>query len=275
VAKSFGSALIGMALQEGYIKSIDDPISAYLPELAQRDRRFNHISIRHVLLMSSGLEYEAFRTLLFNSDDVLTTYFPDQRKIALENTRIAEPPSQHFRYNKYHPPLLGMLIERTTGMSVSSYLQNRLWNRLGMEFGGSWSIDSQTSNFEKMETGLNARAIDFAKFGVLFLNGGRWQGNQVITQDWVEQSTQPPLQKEKTDYYTPWFASLPGQAYYKHMWWGMSRDDGSYDFTAEGDKGQFIYVSPQKGLVIVRNGVKYGISSEKWLALFYAFSSRF
>src|SRR5215207_5377344 len=181
VAKSFDSALIGIAIEEGYIKSVDDPIAVYLPELGERDPRFNEITIRHLLLMASGLEYKEFRPLLLNSDDILTTYYPDQRKIALENTHIIDPPGQYFRYNKYHPQLLGMILERTTGMSVTDYLQTRIWDPLGMEFDGSWSIDSQASGFEKMETGLNARAIDFAKFGVLFLNGGSWQGDQVIS----------------------------------------------------------------------------------------------
>ena len=70
-------------------------------------------------------------------------------------------------------------------------------------------------------------------------------------------------------------ATLPGQGYYKYMWWGMGRPDGSYDYTAEGDKGQYIYVSPQKNLVIVRNGIEYGIPSENWLKLFYDFASQY
>ena len=147
VAKSFDSALIGIAIQEGYIKSVDDPITAYLPELAERDPRFNEITIRNLLMMASGLEYKAFQPLLLNSDDILTTYFPDQRKIALENTHIIDPPGLYYRYNKYHPQLLGMIPERTTGISVSEYLQTRIWDKLGMEFDGSWSIDSQASDF--------------------------------------------------------------------------------------------------------------------------------
>jgi CubicO group peptidase (beta-lactamase class C family) len=274
-AKSFTSALIGIAIQEGHIKSVDDPITTYLPELARRDPRFNKITIRDLLLMSSGLEYQEFRPLLFNSDDILTSYYPDQRKISLENTHIIEPPGLHFQYNKYHPQLLGMILERTTGMPVTTYLQTRIWDKLGMEFGGSWSVDSKTSDFEKMETGVNARAIDFAKFGVLFLNGGRWQGNQVISEAWVNESTQPMLPKNNADYYPKWFTTLPGQGYYRYMWWGMTRSGNSYDFTAYGNKGQFIYVSPEKNLVIVRNGIEYGIPTEEWLNLFYRFASQY
>jgi len=275
VAKSFTSALIGLALHEGYIDSVNDPVTAYLPELAERDTRFDEITIRHLLLMASGLEYKENRPFLLNGDDPLTTYFPDQRKIALENTHIIDPPGLYFLYNKYHPQLLGMILERATGMPVTSYLQMKIWDPLGMEFDGSWSTDSQSSDFEKMESGVNARALDFAKFGVLFLNGGLWQGNQVIPKSWVDESTQPLLPNDYPAYYNDWIEAMPGQGYYKYMWWGMVRQDGSYDFTAEGDKGQFIYVSPQKNMVIIRNGLRFGIPSQEWLKLFYEFASQF
>ena len=274
-AKSFDSALIGIAIQEGFIKSVDDPITTYLPELAQRDPRFNEITIRHLLRMASGLEYVEFRPMLFNSDDILTSYYPDQRKISLENTHIIAPAGEYFLYNKYHPQLLGMILERTTGMAVTQYLQSRLWDPLGMEFDGSWSIDSKASNFERMETGINARAIDFAKLGVLFLNHGNWQGNQVIPEAWVKESTQPLIPQDYEEYYPEWFASLPGQAYYQYMWWGMTRPGNAYDFTAEGNKGQYIYVSSHKNLVIVRNGIEYSLPSEKWLNLFYKFAGQY
>jgi CubicO group peptidase (beta-lactamase class C family) len=277
VAKSFTSALIGIAIQEGYIKSVDDPITIYLPELAKRDPRFNQITIRHLLLMASGLRYVGFQPsfLNLNNDDNLTSYYTDQRKIALQNTVIIDPAGQYFQYNKYHPQLLGMILERTTGMPVTRYLQTRIWDKLGMEFDGSWSTDSKTSNFEKMETGLNARAIDFAKFGVLYLNGGGWQGQQVIPKDWVAESTRPLLQPGNPNYYPNWFSALPGHGYYKYMWWGMARGENLYDFSAEGDKGQFIYVSPQKNMVIIRNGIEDGLPSTQWFNLFYYFASQY
>jgi CubicO group peptidase (beta-lactamase class C family) len=115
MAKSFTSALIGIAIQEGYINSVDDPITDYLPELAERDPRFNDITVHHLLLMASGLEYTEIRFPLFNGDDPLTTYYPDQRAIALKNSKIVDPPGTYFSYNKYHPQLLGMILERTTG----------------------------------------------------------------------------------------------------------------------------------------------------------------
>jgi CubicO group peptidase (beta-lactamase class C family) len=230
--------------------------------------------MRDLLRMASGLDYQAFRPLIFNSDDPLTTYFPDQRKISLENTQIIEPAGEHFRYQKYHPQLLGMILERTTGMSVTLYLQTRLWNPLGMEYPGSWSTDSERSDFEKMETGVNARAIDFAKLGALFLNEGMWQGQQVISKTWVTEATQPFMAEDKPAYYPPMFTTMPGgKGYYGYMWWGLAREGGAYDFSAEGDKGQFIYVSPSRKLVIVRNGIDFGNPTEEWITLFYNYAN--
>ncbi len=276
VAKSFTSALIGIAIDEGYIKSVDDPITDYLPELSERDPRFSAITIRHLLLMASGLEYQEDRIGLFNGDDPKTTYYPDQRKAALTFTNIQDPPGEYFLYNKYHPQLLGLILERATGVPVTEYMQSRLWDRIGMEYGGSWSIDSLESGFEKMEAGVNARAIDFAKFGRLYLEKGEWNGVQVLSPEWVSESTSPDPTTKNDSYYRDEFGQTilnDLQGYYKYMWYGYSRPGGEPDFAAEGDHGQFIYISPQKNLIIVRNGDEYGISWDEWVKMFYEFAS--
>ena len=202
----------------------------------------------------------------------------NQRQISLDNTQIIEPPGAYFLYNKYHPQLLGMVLERSTGIPVTTFLQTRIWDLIGMEFGGSWSLDSEESGFEKMESGLNARAIDFAKFGQLYLNDGRWNGIQVIPKAWVAESTQVDPATQNPDYYPDDYGQSifdQGQGYYKYMWYGYFREDGGFDFAARGDRGQTIYVSPHKQLVIVRNGIDYGIPFGEWVALFYAFATEF
>ncbi len=279
-AKSFTSALIGIAIDEGYINSADDPITDYLPELAERDPNFKNITIRHLLMMAGGLDYQEFRPTVFNSDDILTTYYPNQRKAALEFTQIADAPGQYFLYNKYHPQLLGLILERTTGRSITDYLQEKIWNPLGMEFGGSWSLDSQASGFEKMEAGLNSRAIDFAKLGRLYLENGNWNGEQVISSEWIADSTQVDPSTHHEEYYPDEFGqTIFGrlEGYYKYMWYGFFRAEGAYDFAAEGDHGQFIYVSPQKNLIIVRNGIEYGDDwgTASWTETLYEFASEF
>ncbi|WP_191965390.1 MULTISPECIES: serine hydrolase [Haloferax] len=261
VAKSFASTLVGIAIQEGFIGGIDDPITQYLPELLDRDPAFANITIRHLLTMSSGLDYQEIRWGLYNSDDALTSYYPDQRHISLYNTHIVDPPGEYFLYNKYHPQLLGLILERTTGMSVTEWTQTRVWDPLGMEFDGAWCLDSTTSGFEKMEAGLNARAIDFAKFGRLFLHDGDWNGASIVHPDWVALATgRNPAGR------APAFSD---DEYYAFMWWGFPRENEPPDFAAWGDRGQFVYVSPANRLIIVRNGGEYGIDPERWPEGFY------
>jgi CubicO group peptidase (beta-lactamase class C family) len=271
MAKSFDSALIGATIEEGYINSVDDPITDYLPELAERDPAFSEITIRDLLLMSSGIKYREF--FFLNGDDAKTYYYPDLRQLELEQTEIVDDPGDYFLYNNYHPLLLGLIIERATGTSVTDYLQQKIWEPLGMEFDGSWSLDSEDSGFEKMESGLNARAIDFAKFGRLYLNEGNWEGEQVIPAEWVAESTQADLSLDYDAYYPDSFIFGDGDGYYKYMWWGMNRGEGDYDFIAEGNHGQTIYVSPGKNLIIVRHAERYGIPALDWVEMFYEFAS--
>jgi CubicO group peptidase (beta-lactamase class C family) len=278
VAKSFTSALIGAAIADGYINGVDDPITEYLPELAERDPQFDDITIRHLLLMAAGIDFQEMRLGIFNGDDPLSSYYPDQRKAALEFTDIIDPPGEYFRYNKYYPQLLGLIIERSTGMSVTDYMQQALWDPLGMQYDGSWSIDSEESGFEKMEAGLNARAVDFAKFGRLYLEDGSWNGEQVLPSDWIEDSTSVDWSTYNESYYPDEFGQLiydELNGYYKYMWYGYFRGEDGFDFAAEGDRGQIIYVSPHKNLIIIRNGTDYGIPFSQWVKSLYEFASEF
>jgi len=268
VAKSFDSTLVGIAIDEGLIGSVSDPITKYLPELAKRDVRFSQITIRDLLAMSSGIRYEEEAP---RHDDWLTYLYPDLRELALQRTEIVERPAQHWLYNNYNPLLIGMILERVTGKSVTQYLQEKLWGPLGMEYPGSWSINTGPNGLEKMESGINARAIDFAKLGSLILHEGRWQGKQIVSASWIAQASQP--EEKSAEYYdnSPFFVAQGH--YYKYFWWGCKRTNGKSDFYAIGNKGQYIYISPQKNLVIVRNGIDYGLPSTKWVSLFYDFAS--
>lgn len=261
VAKSFDSALIGMAIQEGYIKSVDDPITDYIPELAERDPRFKDIHIRHLLMMASGLRYNTDRPISFG-DDNLTYEFDDLRHLALTETEVMEKPGQTFLYNNYNPLLLGLILERATGRPVTTYLQEKLWTPLGMEYDGSWSLDDEKPGFEKMESGINARAIDFAKFGRLYLNRGNWEGTQILPADWVVASVRDNGLIQN--------ASI----YYGYMWWGENCNPNSQDYFAVGNLGQFIYISPSKNMIIVRNGESYGLEGEQeaWGGVFCQFA---
>jgi CubicO group peptidase (beta-lactamase class C family) len=264
IAKSFTSALVGIAIEEGYIQSVDDPITDYLPELAERDPQFSQITIRHLLMMSSGIHYEEFP--FFSGDDAKTYYYPDLRRLALEESNISGRPGEAFLYNNYHPLLLGLILERATGVPVAQYLQDKIWRPLGAEYEGSWSLDE--AGFEKMESGINGRAIDFAKFGQLYLQNGEWQGTQLVPAEWVTASTQAPA-VEQASYYPDYFNDPALPVYYGYMWWGIRRGEGDYDFSGLGNHGQFLYVSPHKRLVIVRHGETYGVAAFEWFQMFY------
>jgi CubicO group peptidase (beta-lactamase class C family) len=188
VAKSYLSALVGIAIDEGLL-GLEDPITEHIPELLARDRRFSRITVEDLISMSSGLRYEETSTPW--GDDAQTYYATDLRELALEDTEIVERPGQTWLYNNYNPLLLGMILERVTGMPVAEYLETKLWKPLGSEFDASWSLDSESSGFEKMESGINARAIDFARLGVLYLHEGEWNGRQIVPRSWVETSTAP------------------------------------------------------------------------------------
>jgi CubicO group peptidase (beta-lactamase class C family) len=257
MAKSFASALVGIAIDEGHIKSVEEPITNYLPELRERDERFRSITIRHLLTMSSGIKYEEGGDLPWGeeADDTKTYYSTDLRELAVR-CRIEGEPGEYFEYNNYNPLLIGMLLEQATGVSVSRYLQEKLWKPMGMEADGSWSLDSTESGFEKMESGVNARARDFARFGMLFAKEGRWEGEQLISRGWVQESTRADT---STD---------PSQDY-QYFWWVNTPDGENYHFSARGNYGQYIYVAPEKELVIVRLGKEEGEQGYgHWIDLF-------
>jgi CubicO group peptidase (beta-lactamase class C family) len=260
VAKSFVSALVGIAIDEGLINSIDDPLTKYIPELQDKDSRYSAITVENLLSMASGLRYVEEETPF--SDDTKTYYDPNLRTVALSAV-IEEEPGKTFHYNNYNYLLLGIILERTTGMPVAKYMEEKLWEPLGMEAPASWSLDGEASGFEKMESGINARAIDFAKFGRLYLNNGtNWNGEQVISKRWVSTSisanstTDPSIE-------------------YQYGWWIYPSQEGVdnnnyHHFSARGNLGQFIYIIPEERLVIVRHGYDFG--NFNWINLFESIS---
>ena len=182
--------------------------------------------------MSSGLRYE--ETGLAWGDDAETYYATDLRDLDLTDTEVVEPPGGRWQYDNYNPLLIGMILERATGVSVAEYLESRLWRPLGAEFDATWSLDSDDSGLEKMESGINARAIDFARLAVLYMHRGRWQGRRVVPSSWVASSTAP----------------TPAAPNYGYWWWLEPRGA----FLARGNFGQFVYVDSRREVVIARFG---------------------
>lgn len=264
VAKSILGTLLDQAVEAGRVGSLDDPVTRYLPELRQRDPRFDAVTLRHLVDMNAGIHYREFPFL--NGDDAKTYYWPDLRALALQHTQVAHAPSEAWLYNNYHPLLIGLVLERSTGMPVAQWLQHKLWQPAGMPADASWSLD-RDGGFEKLESGINARTRDFARFGQLFLDQGvARDGRRVIGAEAVRAATSP-------DDATSLSHLRPGM-YYKHFWWGQQRADGGYDFSARGNHGQFVFVSPANGVVIARNGQRYGVPPAQWLRLFEQMADR-
>jgi CubicO group peptidase (beta-lactamase class C family) len=260
VAKSFVSALVGIAIDEGLIDSVDDPITKYIPELENKDSRYSVITIENLLAMASGLKYIEEDNNPF-SDDAKTYYDPNLRAVALSAV-IEEEPGKTFHYNNYNYLLLGIILERATGIPVAKYMEEKLWKPLGMEAPATWSLDSEASGFEKMESGINARAIDFAKFGRLYLNNGtNLNGQQIISEKWVKTSTTPNSTSDPSIEYQYGWWIYPGQEGF---------DDDNNHFFARGNFGQFIYIIPEERLIIVRHGYNFG--DVNWINLFESIS---
>jgi CubicO group peptidase (beta-lactamase class C family) len=204
--------------------------------------------------MSSGIRYreDGFPSL---GDDTYTYYGVDLRDVALNRVRIEGPPGVSWQYNNYHPLLLGLVLERTTGTSVSDFMATRLWQPLGAEADATWNLDSERSGFEKMESGLNARAVDYARFGLLFLHNGKWNGRRIVSKDWVRAATGAGSPTDPVYYYD-----------YGYFWWLDPDQPGR--FYALGKYGQYIYVAPDADTVVVRFGRSSGVTSTTWLATF-------
>ena len=245
MAKSYTSALIGAALADGYIKSVDEPITRYLPEL-KNNKGFDKITIKHLLQMTSGIKANESYYNPFGQAAKL--YYGRTLRTYLKHLKVDYEPGTKFAYRSVNTQLLGFIVERATGKTVTDYLNDKIWKHLGTEYEASWSIDKKKNGMEKTFCCINARARDFAKFGRLFLNNGNWNGQQLLPASWVTESTTPT-------------EADGGVSYYKYQWW-ITKDG----FVANGLHGQFIYVNPSKKVVMVRLGKSEG--SVPWHRVF-------
>ncbi len=257
MAKSFISFLIGAAIDDGLISGVDDPMTKYIPELKERNPDFEKITIKNLLEMRSGLKYfEGYfpgtHIHLPWHDEVVGYYHPNVRKLLLNKVGIASEPGKSFQYCNYNTSYLGLIIERATHKTVSIYLQEKLWSLI-MEYDALFSIDSKKHGFEYMPSRLIARAIDYARFGRLFLYGGNWNGKQIISQDWALASTREDKSIPRS-VYPDWLGKGCKHTYYSYQWWGNTNCDSTFQFAANGNLGQNIYVIPDKEIIIVHCG---------------------
>ena len=256
VSKSFLSALVGIALDEGLIEDINDPIIKYLKDF--KDTRYEGVSIKNLLQMSSGIE--------FNEDygdpdsDInrygrVTATGTSQREFAktLKNSR---EPGTYNHYISLDSQMLGMLVAEVSNMSVKEYLHEKIWSKIGMQDDAFYLTDKQ--EIEMSLGGLNVTLRDMAKFGQLYLNKGKWNGNQIVPSEWVANST-IPLDKHVQPNAGDEFSSDAWG--YGYQWWVPGPEVS--DYTAHGIYNQFIYINPKSKVVIAKTSSNYNFVDER------------
>ncbi len=247
-AKSVVSTLIGRALHDGLIESVHDPIDRYVPAL--RDSAYSGVPIEAILQMSSGIDfwedYDSDRSdavVLWvetadrhatSTHDLLLTYDRDTQ------------PYEEFNYKGADTEALGWLLKEVSGMTLAEYASEALWQPLGMEADGSWTIDgTDAAATEIAHAGLNARLRDYGRIGLLMANDGVWGDVRLLPEGWVRQATVPSSDQVREGQLYPGYPLG-----YQYQWWVLPGGEGV--FTSEGILGQFIYVDPASSLVVVQ-----------------------
>lgn len=265
VTKSILSMLIGAAIADGHIRSLDEPVTTYVPELAENG--FEAVTIEHLLNMTSGADYV--------EDDIpwgqhaAFNYTPRLAEAILD-LQVSGEPGSTWSYKSGDTALLGLILDRALGpMTVTDYLQERLWDPLGMEHDGTFSTD-YPDGLERSWCCLAATARDLAKLGKLYLDGGTWNGEQILLREWVLDSVGPPAFAAPVN---DEYLSAAGLHGYRYHWWPVSAERGS--FLAQGKGAQLLYVDPSTETVIVRLGWTQGdIGLARWLGLFTSLSDQ-
>tara|TARA_B100001094_G_scaffold324648_1_gene377584 strand:+ start:160 stop:1365 length:1206 start_codon:yes stop_codon:yes gene_type:complete len=255
VSKSFLSALVGIALEDGLIDSIADPITKYLPDF--NGTGYEGVSIKNILQMSSGVEFNedyADPNSDINKFGRAVAKGSSFRDFAKTLKQSKEPGTYHH-YVSIDTQVLGFLLAEVTGMSLQDYLHEKIWNKIGMEDEAYYIVDNL--GVEMALGGLNASVRDFAKFGQLYLNKGQWKGEQIVPEDWVNAS-------HNTDgpHLIPGESELSSSVWgYGLQWWVPGFPDT--DYTASGVYNQYIYVDPITKVVVAKTSSNHRFTAEK------------
>lgn len=241
-AKSIVSILAGIALDEGKIKSIDEPVGNYLPEFSKGPAA--NLTIKDVLTMSSGIDWDESYSSLFS----ITTksYFGNDLEGLVRGIKVIDIPGRKFIYQSGNTQILGQIVTKATGKKLSEYASEKLWKPLGAESAALWSLDRK-DGMEKAFCCFNTTARDFARIGQMVLNGGTFAGKRIISAAYLAQATSP----------ASWLVDDTGKPidFYGYQFWIMHHRGLTIPM-ARGILGQYIIIIPQKNAVIVRLGEK-------------------
>lgn len=245
VAKSFVSALVGIAVAEGHIGSIEEPVTRYVEGLG--GSAYDNVRIKDILQMSSGARWnEDYGDPQSDINRFAEAFALGRSLNEFAATLVGElPPGSFNRYNSTDTQVLGMLLVSATGRSIAEYMEEKLWRPLGAEHSAWWLMDD--AGMELAFGGMNATARDYAKLGELYRLNGRWGGRQLVPEEWVRQSVTPDAphlmpgaDNEASDF----------PLGYGYQWWIPEGNEGV--FAAIGVYNQFIYINPTREVVIVK-----------------------
>ncbi len=272
VAKSFISALMGIAIEEGAVDQVSDPITKYIPELKKQG--FQEVTLKHLLNMRSGIEFSENYQNPFS--EVAKFYYGRNLKRFLKQLEVVNKPGMKTRYQSGNTQLLAWVLERATGQSVTEYLEQKIWKPIGAK-EASWSIDSEKHGMEKAFCCLNTTARNFARFGRLYRKNGIWQGDTIVPPDWVNISTRIQSKTKNFEYFYHWWhcintrvvaddydSTLVGPMKKLKKAKNQQGEVKQYvvvpcaPFYAKGFMGQYIYIAPKKDLIILRFGKRNG-----------------
>ena len=246
ISKALTSLLCGIAVDEGYIASVDDPVTKYIPELESRAAGFKNLTIAHLLDMRTGLDFkEGYGWNPFSQ--LARLYYGDDVLKHIKGVGFNGAPGESHYYNSMATAILGVLIERAVGKPYAEYMQEKVWGPLGMEQDAYVTLDDKKHRQAKAYGGIASNIRDLAKIGRLYLSGGEYNGQCIVSKDWIDRSTHSSLENNA----------------YSFGWNNITsmREGKEYvtpRFFALGLFGQVLFCDPEKNLIFVTIGEKKG-----------------
>lgn len=241
--KAIVSLLVGIALDEGKIKNLDQPVGDFLPSYDSGWEK--KLTIRHLLTMSSGLDWQEEYSTPFSP--TAQAYYGSDINALMYDLNIIEEPGLEFDYLSGNTQLLAMVLEAATGMRISNYASDKIWKHIGARDDALWSLDRE-NGMEKAYCCFNTNVRDFARFGQLILNKGMWNGQQIVSEEYLNEAISP------ANYLTD-KESGKKVDFYGFQWWIVNYKGHQIPYM-RGILGQYIFVIPEKNAVVVRLGHK-------------------
>ncbi len=250
MGKSFVSALMGIAIAEGYIDSVEDPLGKYIPEFVGTE--LENIPIKACLQMASGIDFDEDTDM---SEYSLRTLMGTPAMKLIARCGVQEAPYTYRRYLSINTDILGQVIKNTTGQGLGAYMEEKLWKKIGTEHDAYWTLSNGS---ELANGGLSISLRDYARFARLYLKEGNYNGEQILPKEWVRDSVDVSAAYSKPGANEDGYNAIG----YGYQWWVPEGDQG--EFLAIGVYGQFLYVNPARQVIIVKVNADPDFMSENY-----------